>query len=73
MRKLFFLFLTLVVSSVLIPAVSAEPITYTISAPNLIDSTFKPSGNLDFTFSLTTNNPTSEPVYCFIDTSINPF
>jgi hypothetical protein len=73
MRKLFFLFLTLLVSSVFIPAASAEPIAYTISAPNLIDSTFKPSGNLDFAFSLSTNNPTSEPVYCYIDAFINPF
>jgi ATP-binding cassette subfamily F protein 3 len=36
-----------VVSSVFIPAASAEPIAYTITTPNLIDSTFKPSGNLD--------------------------
>ena len=74
MRKISTLMISvLCLSSVVIPSANAESIAYTISSPNLIVSTFKPSGTLDFTFSLTTNNPTSEPVYCYIDAFINPF
>jgi len=52
---------------------STSKISYSISSPNLIASTFKPGGNLNFRFSLTTNNPKAEPVYCYIDAFVNPF
>jgi hypothetical protein len=51
----------------------ANAISYSISSPNLIASTFKVGGQLDFTFSVTTNDPKPEPVYCYIDGFINPF
>ena len=51
----------------------ANTISYSISSPNLIESTFKVGGQLDFTFSVITNNPKPEPVYCAIDGFINPF
>ena len=51
----------------------ANAISYSISSPNLIASTFKVGGQLDFTFSVTTNDPRPEPVYCYIDGFINPF
>jgi hypothetical protein len=51
----------------------ANAISYSINSPNLIASTFKVGGQLDFTFSVTTNDPRPEPVYCYIDGFINPF
>jgi hypothetical protein len=52
---------------------TADSISYSLSSPSLLESTFKPGGNLDFTFSLITNNSKTEPVYCYIDGFLNAF
>ena len=66
--------LALVIGISVIPSKStADSISYSISSPSLLESTFRPGGNLDFTFSLTTNNSKTEPVYCYIDGFLNPF
>ena len=52
---------------------TADSISYSLISPSLLESTFKPGGNLDFTFSLITNNSKTEPVYCYIDGFLNAF
>ena len=62
-----------IIGTLIIPSkAKADSISYSISAPSLLEATFKPGGNLDFAFSLVTNNSKIEPVYCSIDGFLNP-
>lgn len=52
---------------------NAADIQYSIASPELTKTSLMPNGNLDFTFSVSTNDPNPQPVYCYIDAFINPF